>query len=258
MVFLYLEYFPKFGSMIGAPIDIEKELRRQKARDTEEQKAVLEVFQSLLSEEEQKDIQIEENLRNETCNIDNINFDKLDPDRIYSLEQIKNICIKYRLRFLDTTYFKGEFPYEAISKIKALQKEQEIELNSFKIIAPSELFKLGDANDKDPLLFLNLGNGYYYFIHKWGQDLSWYRRLLSWPIAEPMNAVACIATTLALLVYLLPESWFLNPSNVPDISSYRVFLFFYLFIATCGLTLFFGLAFHKNFSESEWNSQYFN
>lgn len=244
--------------MIGESVDIEKKLKQEKANDTRAQKAIIDAVHSLLSDEYQMEAQINQDLKNESCNISNIKLDELDPDRVYSIEQIKNICIKYRLRFLDTHYFKGEFPREAINKIKALQKEQKIELNSFKIIAPSTLFKLKDVNDKDPLLLLNLGNGLYYLIHKWGHDLAWHRRLLAWPIAEPMHTVVCLASALALLVYLLPESWFLNPSNVPDISSYRMFLFFYLFIASCGLTLFFGLAFHKNFSESEWNSQYFN
>src|SRR5690606_5897121 len=46
----------------------------------------------------------------------------LQQDRIYNLNDIKRVCIKYRLRFLDTSYFKGEFPYEAISEIKKLEK----------------------------------------------------------------------------------------------------------------------------------------
>ena len=37
-------------------------------------------------------------------------------------------------------------------------------------MAPSKLFEL--ENYDDPLLFASLGDGYYYLIHKWGNDLS--------------------------------------------------------------------------------------
>ena len=36
------------------------------------------------------------------------NIDLLEPDRIFHISQIKKICIQYRLRFLNTKYFKGE------------------------------------------------------------------------------------------------------------------------------------------------------
>ena len=43
-----------------------------------------------------------------------------EEEKIYTLEQIKKLCIKYRLRFLDSKVFKGDFPHEAILKIKAI------------------------------------------------------------------------------------------------------------------------------------------
>lgn len=244
--------------MISKHVNIEEVLRHERLKDAEAQKHIMDAVNALLQKEALAEMEIDKELKNEPCNVENISLASLNPELIYTHDQIKDICIKYRLRFLDTKYFKSDFPYEAIAKIKALQKQQGLEFNSFKIIAPSTLFNLEDVNDKDPLLFLNLGNGLYYFIHKWGNDLAWHRRLLAWPIAEPFNALISIASTLAVLVYCLPESWFLNPSNVPDISPFRIFLFFYLLLASCGLTVLFGLMMHKNFSESEWNSQYFN
>ncbi|CAN0604076.1 unnamed protein product, partial [Ectocarpus sp. 12 AP-2014] len=102
------------------------------------------------------------------------NIDLLNSDKIYHTKEIKQICIDYRLRFLDTKYFKGTIPAEGLSKIKALEKEHDTEIKGFKIIAPSKLFKLEDKDD--PLLFAPIGNGYYYLIHQWGNDLQPFRK----------------------------------------------------------------------------------
>src|SRR5690606_12241635 len=75
-------------------------------------------------------------------------FDLLETERIFHLEQIKKICIDYRLRFLDSAFFKGTIPPEALSMIKALEREHGIQIKGFKIMAPSRLFKLEDRDRK--------------------------------------------------------------------------------------------------------------
>ncbi|MEC9195952.1 MAG: hypothetical protein VYD13_05110, partial [Bacteroidota bacterium] len=42
-----------------------------------------------------------------TQSINNFDFDKLETQRIFHLNQIRKVCIDYRLRFLDLKYFKG-------------------------------------------------------------------------------------------------------------------------------------------------------
>ncbi len=64
-------------------------------------------------------------------------FDLLETENIYHVNQIKQICIDYRLRFLDSRYFKGDIPPEVLNKIKKLEREHNIEVIGFKIIAPS-------------------------------------------------------------------------------------------------------------------------
>ena len=103
----------------------------------------------------------------------------LHTDKIFHIKDIKTLCINYRLRFLDAHFFKGDFPEEAISKIRELEKIHRSKLTGFKIVAPSKLLKL--ENLDDPLLFASMGNDYFYLIHKWGNDLKWYRRLLVLP-----------------------------------------------------------------------------
>ena len=89
-------------------------------------------------------------------------FDQLETKRIFHRDTIKKTCIDYRLRFLDLDYFKGDVPVEAIESIQALEKAHKTELQNMKIVAPSKLFKL--KNTDDPLLFVPIGNEYYYCL----------------------------------------------------------------------------------------------
>ena len=106
-------------------------------------------------------------------------FDLLATDKIYHLDQIKKVSIDYRLRFLDLKYFKNKYPQEALDTIQALESVHDTQLGSFKIMAPSALFRLEKTDD--PLLFVPLGKDYYYLVHKWGNDLHPLRKVLMWP-----------------------------------------------------------------------------
>src|SRR5699024_9523529 len=108
-----------------------------------------------------------------------LNLEVIEADRIFHLEQIKKICVVDRLRFLDSHYFKKELPIEALQKTKHIEKLHQTEFTGFKIMAPAKSFRLKNADD--PLLFAPMGNGYYYLIHKWGNDLSPWRKLKAWP-----------------------------------------------------------------------------
>ena len=114
-----------------------------------------------------------------TSYVNSLTFDNLDMDKIFHIDSIEKLCIKYRLRFLDTHLFKGDYPNELYSIIPELEATHETKLENFKIMAPSKLFRL--KTKEDPLLFVPIGNGYYYLIHKWGNDLKTYRKLLVWP-----------------------------------------------------------------------------
>ncbi len=180
------------------------------------------------------------------------NIDLLNSDKIYHTKEIKQICIDYRLRFLDTKYFKGTIPAEGLSKIKALEKEHDTEIKGFKIIAPSKLFKLEDKDD--PLLFAPIGNGYYYLIHQWGNDLHPFRKLLMWPFKNMANLIILVLLISFLVTLMIPNGLFSKSST----NAQFWILYFFMFKCIASVVIFYGFALGKNFSPAIWNSKYYN
>ena len=197
--------------------------------------------------------EIQNELDNPKGNItNNFNIDFLESDRVYHLSHIKEICIDYRLRFLDTKYFKGKYPPEAISEIKKLEKEHQIQIRGFKIIAPSKVFKLENADD--PLLFAPIGNDYFYLVYKWGNDLHPLRKLLVLPFKNFLNLATLILIMSYVITELLPMRLFAKES---DPSMFWI-LFVFIFKMVASIILFYGVALGKNFNHAIWNSKYFN
>ena len=178
------------------------------------------------------------------------NFDKLDKERIFHLDTIKQICINFRLRFLDHKYFKNSLPKEAFSEISNLESVHNTILSDFKIMAPSKLFRL--KNTDDPLLFVPLGNNYFYLVHKWGNDLHPFRKLFMWPLKNLRNMIIFLLAISLILTYLTPTSIFSKDE------SWSVFwmIYFFMFKAIASVVIFYAFALGKNFNKAIWNSKY--
>lgn len=168
-------------------------------------------------------------------------------ENIFTSEQIKNICIKYRLRFLDSKLFKGEIPYEAILKVKELEKKHKIKFSEFKILAPASLFKLEDRN-KDPLLFAHTGNGNFILIHKWGHDLNGFRKVFAFPLRTIKNFVLTLLILSLLITLAVPVDY-----------STRMFIFLLSNLFFLSMFAHVGyMRLNQNFSEFEWDSKFIN
>ena len=179
-------------------------------------------------------------------------FDKLKTENIYHIDQIQKICIDYRLRFLNSSFFKGEIPAEAISKIRRLEKAHDTTIDGLKILAPSKLFKLEDKDD--PLLFAPIGNDYFYLIHKWGNDLHPLRKLLMWPFKSVINLTLVVVLCSYLMTLLVPDGLFSKNSTTAQFW----IIFFFMFKCMASVVIFYGFALGKNFTPAIWNSKYFN
>jgi len=109
---------------------------------------------------------------------------KLEKNRIFSIDQIKSVCLNYRLRLLPTRHYRGDVDITLPQRVLKFYKDINEEITEekfdskfyqkndvFYICAPKESFKLQER-PKDPLFFHKLSDNYYYLIHKWGNDLS--------------------------------------------------------------------------------------
>lgn len=182
--------------------------------------------------------------------INNFNINLVETNAIFHITQIRKICIDYRLRFLDTKYFKGQYPAEVVEKIQKIEADHNTVLDGFKIIAPSKLFTLDKADD--PLLFAPMGNGYYYLIHKWGTDLHPMRKIKYWSIKNVENFIVTLFVASILLTIITKDIIYDESANFGHL--FMLFLFFLK--GVLGMIFFYGAASGKNFSQYAWQSRY--
>jgi hypothetical protein len=180
----------------------------------------------------------------------NFDFDRLESHKIYHLDQIREVCIQYRLRFLDIKYFKNDLPESAHQAIQDIETNHGTVLADFKVMAPSVLFRL--ERKDDPLLFVPMGNNYYYLVHKWGNDLHPLRKLLMWPFKNIWNLLLTVLAVSWVATEMTPMGLF---TKTPNQASYWM-LYFFMFKAIASIVLFYGFALGKNFNPAIWNSKY--
>lgn len=238
--------------MIFENTNIEQILSKLKDKERAEEHILSEV-QLILDSQTSSEDKITEALgSSKAIDTNDFVFDLLETDRIYHIDQIKKICIDYRLRFLDSRYFKGQIPQKAFDKIKQMELEHNIEMKGFKIMAPSKLFKLEDKDD--PLLFAPIGNGYFYLIHKWGNDLSPFRKLLVWPFKSIVNLTLFTLVISYFATLLVPNGLFSKNDSATEFW----IIYFFMFKCIASVVIFYGFALGKNFNPAIWNSKYFN
>ena len=235
-----------------ARTNVEDRLRKHRSRQISESDLLAEI-KNLLNQDDLKDELIYNQLQSSNERHHNtLDIDLLDTDRIYHVEHIKAICIDYRLRFLDSKLFKGKIPYEAVIKIKELEKEHKTTIDGFKIMAPSKLFKLENADD--PLLFAPIGNGYYYLIHKWGNDLSPFRKIAVLPFKNFENLMLLTALVSLIASFFVPKG--LLSIETSGVQFLLIFLF--MFKSVAAVVLYYSFAAGKNFNTAIWDSKYSN
>lgn len=179
-------------------------------------------------------------------------IDELEANRIFHISHIRDLCHTYRLRFLSTKHYDRELPVEVLLEIKELERKHQLRLQGFKIMAPASHFRLKNADD--PMLFAPMGNGYYYLIHKWGKDLHPLRKIAVWPLKNLENLLIFSFVISFFLTFVIRELFFWRYQQTSEF----IMLYMFTFKSVAGLIVFYGIALGKNFSESIWDSKFFN
>ena len=238
--------------MVFERVNLQKKLLSDRNRFVSENDLMDEI-KSIFDQDDLIRTEIRQKLRTDSSTKQNVfNLDLLETDKIFHLEQIKNICVDYRLRFLDSSLFKNEIPEEAVSIIKNLEKSHNTILDGFKIMAPSKLFHL--KNFDDPLLFVPIGNDYFYLVHKWGGELNPFRKLAVRPFRNLSSFFALLLVISMVLAFITPYDILGQVS--PEI--FRMLSFMFIFKSLAGIALYYCFWKGKNFNEAIWNSKYYN
>lgn len=231
-------------------INLKNELEKQRSKWISEEN-VLNYYKQIFSDAEVERKATLNQLKTKSNHRNNdLDFDLLNTNNIFHITDIKKVCINYRLRFLDSIHFKDDYPIEAILNIQQLEKAHKTKLEGFKIVAPMDVFKLRKADD--PLLFAPIGNGFYYLIHKWGNDVSPFRKAKYWSFKNIENLAVASAILSIIFTAVSYPFFFTKPANF----GYLLMLFMFYFKGVVGLVFIFCGGSGKNFSEYSWQSQY--
>lgn len=233
-------------------VKIIEALSLERKKFHEEGDMVVREFNKILSNEQFNEKNILKNLKSYNQNFDLLDEDLLDKSRIYGIKEIKNICIQYNLRFLDSQLYKGEFPSEAIYTIQELNKEQRREFRNFKVLGPVEIFRQKGI-ETDPMLFAETRYGNFYLIHQWDNKVKWYASLLQFPMRKFENLIGTLIVFSALIALLTPNKLLVSDGDFGYWDTHRMAFFFYAIIFNSAFTVFFLFAFHRSFSSSSWD-----
>ncbi len=229
-------------------VNLFEELIRERNKEISSEELIISIKNIWLKEDNEKTLIINSLNKQNNDKFNVLKFDKMETKNIFHTNTIKKICVRYRLRFLDSNLFKGEYPKNITKIIRDLEIKHDTSLNNFMIMAPSKLFKIKSPDD--PILFVPIGNNYYYLIHKWGKEFNTLRKLLVLPFKNIDNLTifsVLVSVFFALLGKLVMPSLTLSEVFILFLFLVKgfIFIFFYMFFLT-----------RKNFSESIWNSKY--
>ena len=184
---------------------------------------------------------------------DDINGLKRDMhDKILSITTIERICLKYRLRILDISYFKGDLPQEAKDKVREIESQYKTRLKPLKIIAPGELFELVDS-EIDPILLAEIEEGKFLFIHKWGNEFNFFRQIRSLPLRTPKS----MAITIGIIALMISTLLSFVTYNVQAPEPIEFILgTVIIFVGLLAFTVFICLAFNFFPSSMVWRSRF--
>jgi hypothetical protein len=261
-------------------ISLEKELKKK----VQEKKKELEFdpikeVKLLLANDDAEDVKILRNLsrnsqfnRIERIQGEHMELEKIENDfhgEIYTIDQIKDLAIKYKLRFLSSQYYTGTYDVQVTAKIKDFARKVNVELTEynlrekFSILAPEKMFTLTDEKyvtkkQLDPLMFYRVDSEHYRLVHKWGDDFTILRYLTgfrwkSYWNYHFFNTMLCLPIVATILT-----SIFGFYTEVPLVI---VFVFMTLFLSNLASYLFFGWnksddgdIIQSFFTPNNWNS----
>jgi len=238
--------------MLG-PVDVKEELIRRRSKIRRAEDHLIKEVDKILHQSAFSGKNVLDNLKDYHKSFGSVDEEDMDAENIFSINEIKEIAIKYRLRFVDSGIFKQELPYESLLKVQHINQAHKKELSGFKLLATTHFLKNKNTTD-NTLLFVPTNLGNYYLVHLWGKKLKWNRALMNWPIRNIETLFLSLILATLLITLSLPTRLITLDRKATYWCAYRIGIFFHLFIFNMGVTAYITFAFSKNLSSSVWNS----
>lgn len=218
----------------------------------QEEDALVQEAKRILKKDLFNEQKILENLRQYNRSFEKPDEEQLPAELIFRPEEIRDLAINYRLKWLDSKLYKPEIPYEAVLRIKYLNDTFHKDIRYFKILSLPESFNSA-TQQSEALLFARTNYDNYYLVHSWGQKIKWYRAIQFWPLRRFESLVLTVLAITLVITLALPTFLITLDAKATYWCGYRVATFFHLLIFNLGVTAYITFAFGKNFSSSIWN-----
>lgn len=230
-----------------------QQLLEDERKELSTQDALLQEAERILIKSRLSEKNILDNLKFYNSSFEFLDDDEIEQGNIFTQGQIKNLSKKLRLRFLPSQHSASDIPYEAILKIKDLNKTYRKDLKHFKIISTANFFTDADAN-APAMLFAQTLYGNYYLVHTWGKSFSKWRSARFFALRNFEYLFICLFTFTLLETLLLPNRLLTTDERAGYFSLYRAACIFHLLILNAAFTVFGFFNLRLNFSESIWDT----
>lgn len=181
----------------------------------------------------------------------------LDRRMILHLDELRDLCVRYRLRFLPSGYFKGHVPSRTLGAIRTLETRAGRPLKAFMVMAVPRLFRI-PAHRAEPTLFVRVSEEHYLLVHRWGHGLGRARAILLWPLRSPWSLVTTLLVMALAISAIAPPDAVFSTADHEWWSPVRLVFLFWISALLGGITTFVWFAFRWRFSSEAWRSNSFS
>jgi len=167
---------------------------------------------------------------------------------VFSLSDIRKICIRYRLFFCEFEAREDNIPYPAWLALCEWNKREKKKIRKVYLCSPDP------SDHRQPYLaFLpTLTENYLLYYHS-PEPIPFKRKILFFPVRSFETVFVTVMLIAAILAVSLPTRLIWLPEGAPYWGMYRVAAFFHIFIFLTGLSTYGLFAFSGHLSAQQWN-----
>jgi hypothetical protein len=177
---------------------------------------------------------------------------------VLSEQEVRTLCIRYRLRCLPSRFYAGAIDPLLGRKLKKFLSDlgsatpSEDAQSHLYVMAPMKAFRLTTVkHQEDPVLFYRDNSGFYVMIHKWGNDFTIARRALGWLLESALRwRFLMFLSTLAVAAPIM--WWGIKHESIAACVPTAVF-FFFITIWRLANVMSFDTSVDATFSNTAWN-----